>query len=140
MLKSFIAAILVALLSTAAFAASVDNAQMHFKAIAAGDVERSTSQYAQDAVLVWIGGPLDGTYSGMAELRAVWTKFMQQQGEIELTVGKIVENANPKGSTVTADVVYNGKIAVKVRHILVIRDGKIITEIWQIDPKLGVSP
>jgi hypothetical protein len=28
--------------------------------------------YADDAYLEWVGGPLDGRYRGKAEIRAVW--------------------------------------------------------------------
>ncbi|MFG1351441.1 hypothetical protein [Xanthobacter autotrophicus] len=44
------------------------------------------------------------------------------------------EAANPKGATVTADVAFAGKSTVKVRYVLVYRDGKLIDEIWQVNP------
>ena len=140
MLKALVTASIAALLTGTAFAGPVDDANAHFKAIAAGDAEAIAMQYAPDAVLVWIGGPLDGRYAGAAQLREVWAKFAKQQGEIELAVGRTTENANPKGATVTAEVLYNGNLAVKVRHVLAYREGRIVNEIWQIDPKLVVNP
>lgn len=49
------------------------------------------------------------------------------------------ESANPKGATVTANVVFQGQNAIKVRYVLTLRDGKIVDEIWQIDPKLAAA-
>ncbi|ABS67904.1 hypothetical protein Xaut_2663 [Xanthobacter versatilis] len=34
----------------------------------------------------------------------------------------------------TADVVFTGKNTVKVRYILLYRDGKLADEIWQVNP------
>lgn len=47
------------------------------------------------------------------------------------------ENGNPAGTTVTADVVFQGKATIKVRYVMLFRDDKLIDEIWQIDPKLA---
>jgi hypothetical protein len=41
-----------------------------------------------------------------------------------------------KGTTVTANVVFAGANTIKVRYALVYRDGKLVNEIWQIDPNL----
>ena len=44
------------------------------------------------------------------------------------------EVANPKGATVTSDVTFAGKNTVKVRYVMVYRDGKLADEIWQVNP------
>ena len=46
----------------------------------------------------------------------------------------VQESGNPKGDTVTANVVFAGKTTIKVRYIMMYRDGKLVNEIWQIDP------
>jgi hypothetical protein len=52
-------------------------------------------------------------------------------------VSDLRESANPKGGTVTANVIFSGKSDIKVRHVLTYRDGKIVSEVWQIDPNLA---
>ena len=92
--------------------------------------------FAKD--LMWsltsIGGPLDGSYAGPDKLKDVWGKFTKAQGEQKATVAAIAEAANPKGATVTANVAFAGKNTVKVRYVMVYRDGKLADEIWQVDP------
>ena len=44
------------------------------------------------------------------------------------------EAVNPMGATVTANVVFKGKGPIPVRYVLVYRDGKVISEVWQINP------
>jgi hypothetical protein len=66
-------------------------------------------------------------------------KFVQAQGALKLTLAKVEESTNPKGSTVSANVLFEGKTPIRVRYILTFRDGKIANEIWQIDPKLVIS-
>jgi hypothetical protein len=127
-------------LSGAAFASPVtDEANLHFKAIAGGDVYLLMRGYDKDASLQWVGGPLDGVYKGDARLRELWTKFSAAQGELEHKVSDLQESANPKGATVTANVEFKGKATIKVRYVLTYRDGKLVNEIWQIDPNLAVS-
>lgn len=43
------------------------------------------------------------------------------------------------GSTVTGNVQFEGKTPIKVRYVLVFRDNMIVSEVWQIDPKLLVA-
>jgi hypothetical protein len=93
--------------------------------------------YNKDAALQWVGGPLDGVYNGDTRLRELWSKFTKAQGKLEHKVSDVEESANPKGATVTANVEFQGKAAIKVRYVLTYRDGKIVNEIWQIDPNLS---
>lgn len=118
---------------------AADAAGLHFKAIAAGDVDQLMRGYERDATLQWVGGPLDGVYAGDVRLREVWSKFAGAQGKLGLSVANLQESTNPKGATVTANVEFKGKAAIKVRYVLTYRDGKIVNEIWQVDPNLAVS-
>jgi hypothetical protein len=95
--------------------------------------------YADNAALQWVGGPLDGAYSGHDKLAEVWGKFAKGNTPLELTVSKMEESTNTKGTTVTANVEFKGKNQIKVRYALVYRDGKLVNEVWQIDPKLMMS-
>lgn len=127
------AVILTLATSGAAFAeTAVDKATAHFNAIASADVDAAMAGYAEDAVFQWVGGPLDGVYSGADAIRGAWTKFTGAQGEIGVDVADVQTAANPKGTTVSANVVFHGKKAIPVRYVLVYRDGALVSEIWQI--------
>ncbi|MFT3719728.1 nuclear transport factor 2 family protein [Pseudorhodoferax sp.] len=128
----------MSLLASAVHAAAADDARSHFQAIAAGDVDAVMRAYAEGAQLQWVGGPLDGSYSSADAIRGVWTKFAGSQGPLRLQVGALEESANPQGATVSANVLFEGKGRIQVRYILTFRDGRIVNEIWQIDPKLPV--
>lgn len=125
--------------STLVLAGASDDAQSHFEAIAQGDVPAIMSGYAQDARFEWVGGPLDGSYVGADRIREVWTKFAKGNAPLTASVSKLEESGNPAGSTVTANVEFKGKNTIKVRHALTYRSGKIVSEVWQIDPKLQVA-
>lgn len=129
------AAILLSL-SSLASAAPADDATAHFKAIAAGNVDQIMAAYGDNASLQWVGGPLDGAYSGNDKIRETWGKFAKANAPLEAGISKLEESTNPKGSTVTANVEFKGKTAIKVRYVLVYREGKLVNEVWQIDPKL----
>lgn len=123
-------------LAGGALAGASEDAQAHFKAIAAGNVDEIMATYGDGATLQWVGGPLNGTYVSTDKIREVWTKFAKNNAPAELMVAKIEESANPAGGTVTANVVFKAKNEIKVRYALVYRDGKLVNEVWQIDPKL----
>ena len=112
-------------------------ARAHIEAIAAGNVDAITASYGPNAVLEWVGGPLDGRYAATDAIKTTWTKFTKANGPLKADITHLQEAANPKGATVTADVVFQGKTAIPVRYVLTYRDGKLVDEIWQIDPKLA---
>lgn len=125
--------------SLPALSGPADEANAHFQAIAGGDVDKIMSAYGSDAVFQWVGGPLDGAYQGAEAIRGVWGKFAKANAPLTVSVDKIAESANPKGATVTANVTLSGKSTIKVRYVLTYRDGKLVNEVWQIDPKLGAA-
>ena len=122
-----------------AVAGPADDARAHFQAIGSGDMQTVMSGYADNAHLDWVGGPLDGTYDSRDVIRGVWEKFTKSAGPLKVSVDKLDESANPKGSTVSANVQFEGKAPIKVRYVLTFREGKIVSETWQIDPKLAVA-
>lgn len=127
------------LVSLAASAAPADDAKAHFQAIGGGEVDRIMAAYGDDAVFQWVGGPLDGAYQGGAAIRGVWTKFAKANSPLTVAVDKLAESGNLSGATVTANVTFTGKNTIKVRYVLTYRGGKVVNEVWQIDPKLGSS-
>lgn len=128
----------VAAFSTDALAASTrDKALGHFEAIGKGAVDSILADYASDATLYWIGGPLDGVHAGKGKIETVWRKFTGAQGPLKVQVSDIAEHANPKGSTISANVKFVGKGTVPVHYVLTYHGGNLVSEIWQIDPKLA---
>ncbi len=118
---------------------AADAAQTHFNAIAAGDLGVVMRGYAANPQLNWVGGPLDGTYVGADNIRGAWQKFGKAVGPLKVTVANLEESVNPKGATVSANVLFEGKQPIKVRYVLTYRDGMLVSETWQIDPKLAVA-
>ena len=125
--------------AASSFAAPADDARAHFQAIGAGDLSVVMRGYADNAQFNWVGGPLDGTYASADAIRGVWEKFTKSVGPLKVSVDKLEESANPKGATVSANVQFDGKMPIKVRYVLTFREGKIVSETWQIDPKLAVA-
>lgn len=119
-------------------AGTVEDARAHFDAIASGDVTRVMAPYQSNARFEWVGGPLNGVYEGAGKIKEVWTKFAKANAPLKVEIGKIDVSGNPAGSTASANVEFVGKNTIKVRYVLVFRDDKISSEVWQIDPKLMV--
>lgn len=134
----FAATIVFASIGSAFASPASDAAQTHFTAIGSGDTSIIMRGYGDNAQLVWVGGPLDGTYAGADAIRATWEKFGKAAGPSHVTVKGLEESANPKGSTIVANVLFDGKTQVKVRYVLTYRDGKLVNETWQVDPKLAM--
>ena len=122
-----------------ATAAPADDARTHIQAVGSGDVQVLLRGYADQAQFNWVGGPLDGVYATNDAIRGVWTKFTQSQGPMKVTINQLEESINPKGATVSANVLYEGKSPIKVRYVLTFREGKIVSETWQIDPTLVIA-
>ncbi len=117
-------------------------ADAHLKAVAAGDIDALMSAYGDDPWMDWVGGSLDGRYRGKDAIRELWQKFIANNDGQPRTLARtmISQNANPKGVTLTATAEYVGKTTVRVRHVLVYRDTKLATEVWQIDPAAALTP
>ncbi len=134
------ASLALALSGVAHAGPAADRAETHFRAVGNGDVQVLMRAYADAAQLQWVGGPLDGTYAGKDAIRGVWEKFTKSQGTLAVTLENVHESANPKGATVSANLLFVGKAPIKVRYTLVYRDNLVVSETWQIDPQLAVGP
>jgi len=130
---------LLAGVSAMSMAAPGDSASAHIGAVAAGDVGKIMAGYGDNAVFQWVGGPLDGVYSSRAAIQTVWSKFAKGNAPMKAKISQLAVSGNPKGETVSANVVFSGKKTIKVRYVLTYRQGKLVNEIWQIDPKLTSS-
>jgi ketosteroid isomerase-like protein len=143
MIRLSVASVLLCLFLQSALAGPLDEAKAkaHLNAVAAGDIEALMRDYAEDAYMDWVGGPLDGRYRGKTEIRAVWQKFIAAGGggARPAKFSKLESYANPKGTSVEGKADYGGAKPVKVWHVLVYRDGGLTTEIWQVEPTIQVD-
>jgi len=136
-------ALLMLALGSAAQAGPLDEARVkaRIQNIAKTDIDALMADYADDCVYQWVGGGLDGVYKDKAAIREMWNKFKTNQGgAMEVIPGKVESFTNAKGVTVITSAHYKGKNEVKVRQVFVYRDGKVVLEIWQIDPSLSIAP
>jgi ketosteroid isomerase-like protein len=108
-------------------------AEAYFNAISGGNADTIASFYADDAEFHWIGGPLAGKYKGKDKIKGVWEKFATAAGKINHKVLELSESANGKTSTVTARVMFKADSEVPVKFIMVYKNGKIASEVWQVD-------
>lgn len=136
------ASILLSLTSLSASAEERDPAlthatDAHIEAISSAPLETLMPQYAKNARLEWIGGPLDGKYEGAAAIENAWSRFIAARGDMQAEIQGYTIAENPKGRTVIATVLYRGTKTIPVRIITAYRDGMIATEIWQIDPAIS---
>lgn len=109
-----------------------DLAQRRIGMIAEGNVGAVVAQYADDARLVWVGGPLDGTY-GAHELSDVWSRFAAARGVQTVEIQSLTEAANPDGATIVAELILKGTSDLPVRYIMVFRGESLTDEIWQVN-------
>jgi ketosteroid isomerase-like protein len=109
--------------------------------VAAGDVDALMRDYADDAYIEWVGGPLDGRYRGKPAIRAMWEKFVAANAgkPRPATFGKLSAFANPKGASLESKAEYGGAMPIKVLHVLTFREGELTTEVWQIAPGLQMD-
>jgi ketosteroid isomerase-like protein len=136
-----IAASSLILLSVAPAHAGADavRAEAYFNAISGGNADTITSFYADDAEFHWIGGPLAGVYKGKDKIKGLWDKFSKAAGDLDHEVLQLSESANGKTSTVTARVNFKGEGEVPVKFIMIYKDGKIASEVWQVDKAAATS-
>ena len=127
--------------SSAALAGPVDEemARERIQAIAAGNNDALMRDYDKAAVMQWVGGKFDGLYRGAGELHKLWNDFRDFQGPIKLTIGEVESHGNANGVTVLAKARYLGKLDVRVQHVFVLREGKVVMEVWQIDPRIKLG-
>lgn len=114
----------------------------HWMYIAGEDLDSIMAQYADMAVLYWVGGPLTGVYHGVEEIRGVWERFFNGNEDIfvratnvrliQLDEGFYIVVADVKVEVTR--VATGDRIVIDLTYLLLYRDGtKIVEEWWIID-------
>lgn len=135
----FVAMFSLGFISNAIAGSAANAAQTHFKAIADGDLQIVMCGYGAKPQLNWVGGPLDGTYTGSDDIPSVWEKFTKSYGRLKFSYYGIEESANPKDSTVTANVQFEGNQPIKVRCVLTYREEDAVSQTWQNDLNMAAD-
>lgn len=79
----------------------------HWNYISRENMVSLMSQYASNATLYWIGGALNGTYTGSSSIQAVWNKFFAAWSELWFySLSQPTVSVNGNISTVTATIQF----------------------------------
>ncbi len=107
----------------------------HWSAVANGNANKLDNQYANNAVVVWIGGKLNGTYKGQKAIDDLWSRFVNASAPMQFQVRHIWYDVSDGHPTVSEDVVLKGVGGngnpIHVTSTLVYKNGKIVGEVWQ---------
>ena len=101
---------------------AADDAKLHFQAI--GSRHRPACAWLRrQRQLHWIGGPLDGTYTGAANISGVWEKFTKAQGPLKVSADKL-DRPTPRRDGRTCSSASSRSRCVTLTY----REGKLASE------------
>jgi hypothetical protein len=109
-------------------------ARAHWAAIQKNDMAGTTQDYTDGTSLDWVGGPLNGKYTGKTAIAGVWGKFFGAQGPLTADISNVMARAEGGKQVVTARTIFKGKATVPVDYTLVYDGGSIVSETWKIRP------
>ena len=123
-------------------------AMSHWNDIAIENASLVIQQYAPNAVLHWIGGPLSGTYNGTNEINEVWNKFFNTYETVYwyTIIPPSVTQVNPTMFNVTGFAQFFVAPASDPINLFVLNVTEILTyqysngqymlvnEIWKVKP------
>ncbi|HUX12229.1 MAG TPA: hypothetical protein VMW87_04335 [Spirochaetia bacterium] len=106
----------------------------HWTQVANRDVQNLATEYANHAVIAWVGGPLNGTYQGLSAINGLWSKFAGATAPMQFQVTSVSYDLSKTYPTVREDVkLMAGKKAIHVDSTLVYDKDKIMAEIWKVN-------
>lgn len=98
---------LTALNGTANHYGVLADAYAHWDAIAARNLTATVSDYAPSIVLHWVGGALNGTYTGPANVSKVWSRFFAGSSALWWsTIGPVTISMSSGIATVNATLQF----------------------------------
>ncbi|AHF81128.1 nuclear transport factor 2-like protein [Thermococcus paralvinellae] len=108
----------------------------HWQALEDNDLAALMQQNAENSTLYWIGGPLNGTYNGVSEIEATWSKFFAGTNVIDVGIYNITLAKSEEGMTGIKAIVIvttqEGK-QIPLRYEIYFKGDEIIEEWWTID-------
>lgn len=106
----------------------------HWTQVANRNVQKLTGEYTKNAVVAWVGGPLNGTYQGHSAIDKLWSKFEKATSPMHFQVTAVTYDLSKAHPAVREDVkLTSGGKAIKVDSTLVYDNGKIMAEIWKVN-------
>ena len=109
-------------------------ARYHWDAVASNDLGMTMFHYTPASTLEWVGGPLQGKYSGTTALAEVWTKFFYAQGYMNVEVSNVQARQEGARHIVTARTIFKGRQVVPVDYALVFEGDRVVAETWKVSP------
>ena len=116
----------------------------HWDNIARQSLSTTISYYSNTSKLYWIGGPLNGTYSGIKPIEDVWTKFFEAQEVVWFMANQTNVIVNSPSATIDSQVSwlvssnttdYTGYTMIKTDYTIVYDFSStpmIMEETWKI--------
>lgn len=105
----------------------------HWTAVANRNVQKLGNEYASDAVIAWVGGPLNGTYKGQKSIDNLWSKFANATSPMRFQVKQVSYDVSANRPAVNEDVVLSaGSKSIRVDSTLVYSNNKIVAEVWKV--------
>ena len=122
-----------ALASDAVLAAAMS----HWNDIAIESAPLVIAEYAPSAVLHWIGGPLSGTYSGIAAINSTWDKFFNLYETVYwyTIVPPTVTEITPVEYNVTGYAQFFVAPTADPLHIMVLNVTEVLTYVYNSSAK-----
>jgi cytoskeletal protein RodZ len=107
----------------------------HWTAVANRNATGLGNEYAKDAVVAWVGGGLNGTYTGKNQIDTMWSKFAGATTPMRFDVTKVsYDLTNDRPAIDETVVLHNSKGSIHVDSTIVYNSNqKIIAEIWKLD-------
>ncbi|WP_236719377.1 hypothetical protein [Picrophilus oshimae] len=126
-------------------AAVLEAAYSHWNNITIENLSLVSAEYTSNATLHWIGGPLSGTYTGISQINATWTKFFNLWSAVWF-YAEAPPTVMVSGNTATVTSmnqfvltpfsaekqVQYLNISYTLNYILVNNNWKIYNEVWHI--------
>jgi len=123
-------------------------AYSHWSAITARDSNTVMSEYAPDAKLYWLGGPLNGNFTDKNGIQDEWAKFFKANPDVYMNVTDFkVQILGGNRGVVTARLAFfnlhsdGTTTTVRVNYALVytLKDGNwsLVEEWWSIAPRVN---
>ena len=110
----------------------------HWQALENNDLAALMSQNAENSTLYWVWEPLNGTYNGVSDIEATWSKFLAGNNIINVEVYNITLAKSGEGMTGIRAIVIvtTEERQTPLRYEIYFRGDEIIEEWWTVDPSV----
>ncbi|WP_324734962.1 pyrolysin [Thermococcus sp. SY098] len=111
----------------------------HWQALENNNLTALIQQNNDASTLYWVGGPLNGTYKGIENAKATWSRFLGGNNVTKVDVYNITLAKSEEGMTgIRAVVIVSTKEGKRIplRYEIYFKDDSIIEEWWIIDPSV----